>query len=125
MDYKKDIDFANENVVIIFWATWCSHCVETIPQIVELYSKIQKPKYKLVTIALDTTTNEWEKFIDANAAFAKSKNLIDTDGWDGKIAETYHIYATPTIFMLQKGKIVAKPIEIEEYKEMIKRLKWE
>ena len=125
MNYKKDIDLANENVVVVFWATWCGHCVESVPEIVDHYAKLSKPKYKLVTISLDASTNEWEEFIDAHASFSKSKNLIDTDGWDGKLAETYCIYATPTIFMLQRGKIVAKPIESSEFFEMLKRLKWE
>ena len=125
MNYKKDIDFASENVVVVFWATWCGHCVESIPEIVEHYARLAKPKYKLVTISLDTSTNEWEEFIDARSSFSKSKNLIDTDGWDGKLAETYCIYATPTIYMLQRGKIVAKPIETTEFFEMLKRLKWE
>lgn len=125
MDYKKDIDFSSENVVLIFWATWCSHCVESVPQIVDHYASIAKPKYKLVTVALDTTTNDWEKFIDKHPNFNKSKNLIDTNGWDGELAETYCIYATPTIYMLQAGKIVAKPIENDEFLKSLNRLKWE
>lgn len=125
MNYKKDIDFSSENVALIFWATWCTHCVETIPQIVDHYASLNNPKYKLVTMALDTTTNDWEKFIDAHPNFNKTKNLIDTNGWDGELAESYYIYATPTIYLLQAGKIVAKPIEFDEFKKTLKRLKWE
>lgn len=125
MDYKKDIDFTTENVVLIFWATWCSHCTQSVPQIVDHYASLAKPKYKLVTVALDTTTNDWEKFIDVHPNFGKSKNLIDTNGWDGELAESYCIYATPTIYMLQAGKIVAKPIETDEFLKSVNRLKWE
>ncbi len=125
MNYKKEINYENENVVIVFWATWCSHCRETIPNIADHYASIIKPKYKLVTISLDSTTNEWERFIALHPSLEKCKNFIDTDGWDGKIAETYYVYATPTIFMLQKGKIVAKPIDFDEFLEALKRQKWE
>lgn len=125
MNVKKDIDFTHENVVLVFWATWCSHCIESVPEIVEHYSKLQKPTYKVVTIALDTTTNDWEKFIAQKAAFSKSHNFIDTNGWDGELAESYYIYATPTIFLLQSGKIVAKPIETDELYKTLNRLKWE
>lgn len=125
MNYKNDVDFGNENVVVIFWATWCGHCVETVPEIVKQYVSIAKPKYTLVTVSLDTNTIDWEQFLDSHKDFTKTKNFIDTDGWDGKVAETYHLYATPTIFFLQKGKIVAKPIDFDEYKQSLKKLKWE
>lgn len=125
MNYKKDINFAEENVVLIFWATWCSHCAETVPKIVDHYATIAKPKYKLVTISLDSTSNDWDKFLAAHPNFAKAKNLIDTNGWDGELAESYYIYATPTIYMLDRGKIVSKPIEYEDFLEMLKRLGWE
>lgn len=125
MNYKNDVNFDAENVVLIFWATWCGHCVETIPEIVKQYVANAKPKYTLVTVSLDTNTNDWEQFLSSHKDFEKTKNFIDTDGWDGKVAETYHLYATPTIFFLQKGKIVAKPIDIDEYKQSLKKLKWE
>lgn len=125
MNYQKDINFTTENVVLIFWATWCSHCVEALPKIIDHYASLDKPKYKLVTMALDTTTNDWEKFIDRHPNFAKSRNLIDTNGWDGELAESYYIYATPTIYMMQAGKIVAKPIEVDEFYKTLSRLKWE
>ncbi len=125
MNFKHDVNFESENVVLVFWATWCSHCVETIPEIVKQYVLMAKPKYTLVTISLDTNTIDWEQFLESHKDFAKTKNFIDTDGWDGKVAETYHLYATPTIFFLQNGKIVAKPIDFEEYKQSLKKLKWE
>ncbi len=125
MNYKKDINFAEENVVLIFWATWCSHCVESIPQIVDHYAGIANPKYKLVTVSLDSTSNDWDKFLAAHPNFAKTKNLIDTNGWDGELAESYYIYATPSIYVLEKGKIVSKPIEYEDFLEMLKRFGWE
>ncbi len=125
MNYKKDINFAEENVVLIFWATWCSHCVESIPQIVDHYAGIANPKYKLVTVSLDSTSNDWDKFLAAHPNFAKTKNMIDTNGWDGELAESYYIYATPSIYVLEKGKIVSKPIEYEDFLEMLKRFGWE
>lgn len=125
MNFKHDVNFESENVVLVFWATWCGHCVETIPEIVKQYVSMSKPKYTLVTISLDTNTIDWEQFLESHKDFAKTKNFIDTDGWDGKVAETYHLYATPTIFFLQNGKIVAKPIDFDEYKQSLKKLKWE
>ncbi|MCQ2604928.1 MAG: TlpA family protein disulfide reductase [Bacteroidales bacterium] len=125
MNPQKDINFANENIALIFWATWCGHCTQAMPTILNHYAKLNNPKYKLVTLSLDTTTTDWEKFIDAHPNFQKAKNLIDTNGWDGEAADAYYIYGTPTIFLIQQGKIVGKPIEAEELFESLKRLKWE
>ena len=85
MNSKKDIDFASENIALVFWATWCGHCVEAVPQLVEHYAELSKPKYKLITVSLDTTTNDWENFINEHPKFNKSRNLIDTNGWDGEL----------------------------------------
>ncbi len=125
MNPQKDINFANENIALIFWATWCGHCTQAMPEIVNHYAKLSNPRYKLVTLSLDTTTTDWEKFIDNNPNFKKAKNLIDTNGWDGEAANAYYIYGTPTIFLIQQGKIVSKPIEPEELFESLKRLRWE
>ncbi|MBP5724170.1 MAG: DUF5106 domain-containing protein [Bacteroidales bacterium] len=125
MNPKKDIDFSTENIALVFWATWCGHCVEAVPQLVEHYAELSKPKYKLITVSLDTTTNDWEKFINEHPKFNKSRNLIDTNGWDGELAESYYIYATPTIYLIQAGKIVAKPVEVNEFFKTVTRLKWE
>jgi hypothetical protein len=35
--------------------------------------------------------------------------------WDGKVATDYNIYATPTMFLIDKKmKIIAKPISFNE-----------
>lgn len=125
MNPKKDINFASEDIMLIFWATWCGHCAETVPQIVQHYVGLAKPKYKLVTLSLDTSTTDWEVFLDAHPEFNKVKNLIDTNGWDGEAAAAYYVYGTPSIYMIQQGKIVGKPLDAKEVMETVKRLKWE
>lgn len=125
MNSQKDISFSTENIVLIFWATWCGHCVETIPLITEHYAKLSNPKYKVVTVAIDSTTTDWEKFVNADKNFNKCRNLIDTDGWDGELAQAFYIYATPTIFLIQQGKIISKPIEFDELTAALKRAHWE
>ncbi|MCQ2608108.1 MAG: thioredoxin domain-containing protein [Bacteroidales bacterium] len=125
MNPQKDINFANENIVLIFWATWCGHCTQAMPEIINHYAKLSNPKYKLVTLSLDETTTNWERFIDENPNFKKAKNLIDTNGWDGEAANAYYIYGTPSMFLIQQGKIVSKPIEANELFESLKRLRWE
>ena len=42
-------------------------------------------------------------------------NLWDEKGWEGKTAEDYYIYATPTMFLVDKeNKIISKPMTINE-----------
>ena len=47
-------------------------------------------------------------------------NVCDLKGWDGKAATDYFIYATPTMFLVDKNrKLIAMPKTIEELKKIL------
>jgi hypothetical protein len=62
---------------------------------------------------MDPDRNEWLNFIRSNKL--TWKNVIDPNGWGGTAASDYYIYATPTMFLIDKDKkIIATPLTIEE-----------
>jgi thiol-disulfide isomerase/thioredoxin len=110
----------SDYILLVFWASWCPHCVEEIPKIKAVTDSIslslQKKNKKLITIAisLDTDKEAWQKYV-------KEKNLLswlntsELKGWKGEISKKYNVYATPTMFVLDKDKkIIAKPILPEQ-----------
>jgi len=46
-------DFRGQPVLVTFWATTCSGCVEEMPHLVELYNKLHPKGFNLVAISMD------------------------------------------------------------------------
>lgn len=115
-------NYANRTVMLVFWATWCPHCQQILPQIKDMVNKKIDKSFDLITIALDTNKADWREYMKANN-FTSTINLCDGKSWDGKIATDYQTYSTPSIFIIQNKKIIAKPNDLESMKEILKENK--
>jgi peroxiredoxin len=101
-------------VLLVFWATWCPHCNEAVPEINDIQSRLSD---RLQILAID--------FMESGEkvkAFMKAKNvsypvLLDRNG---KVARQYRVLGIPTYVVLdKKGKIVYsgndRPPSLEKY----------
>lgn len=100
--------------LLLFYATWCPHCVEVMPKIKEQvtnYSK-NKPANSLITLAisLDTDNEAWQKFVTANSLFS-FLNFSELKGWKSNVVKQYNVYATPTMLLLDTNKKIIAKIE--------------
>jgi thiol-disulfide isomerase/thioredoxin len=110
---------SSEFTLLIFWSSECGHCIEMMPKVKQLYDK-QKPKrIEILAVSLDTNKTAWTSFIRneklnwLNACELKGFNSISTD--------EYNIYATPTMFLLDRGKkILSKPISYRELEQALR-----
>lgn len=116
----SDKEIANQQSVIIFWASWCPHCTQMLPKIMADYGKSKK-LYSLYTISLDENIETWKTFISLYPDFAKASNSCDGKSWESPTIKSFHIYATPSIFIVKDGKIVGKPLDFEGYKKMLQK----
>ena len=90
----------SEYTLILFYASWCPHCIAILPEIKEIYTGLKKKNPKLleiIAISLDTTKTDWLNLI------VKGQynwiNYSDFKSWDSKIAKDYFVYATPTMIL--------------------------
>lgn len=108
----------SEYTLILFWATWCPHCKEILPVINKIYQAQTKKNLEILTISLDTSKTDWTNYLGK-----LNFNWIDCcdfNGWNTKSADDYNIYATPTMFLLDREKkILAKPITINELRTAV------
>ncbi len=107
--------------VIIFWASWCPHCNEILPQINRLYNEQAGEKWDVIAYSIDTDKTEWEKAIQKyNYAWT---NISELKGWNSLSSEEWGIFATPTIYLLGPDlKIIAKPFNFTELTGYLKEL---
>src|ERR1035437_6942394 len=106
-------DIITERTLIIFYASWCPHCQELMPKINGLYKNQDKWKMKILAISIDTSRTDWLNFVRKNNF--NLINVSDLKGWNGKAAQDYYLYATPTMFLINnKREIIAKPTKVGE-----------
>jgi thiol-disulfide isomerase/thioredoxin len=108
-----------EYTLVVFWASWCPHCNEMLPKVHNIYKHSVSPyKLQVLTVSLDKEKGEWLAALEAeNYSWI---NTSDFEGWNGKATIDYNIYATPTMFLLDKDKkIVAKPITYNELEKAL------
>lgn len=106
--YKKLYDIPSKYKVVVFGASWCEACEKEIPQLKE-YTNFFKENYdaEIIFFALDTDKAKYETFAK-DLPFIKS---CDFKGWESAAAKAYCIFASPTIYILDKSNtIVAKPL---------------
>ena len=108
--------------ILIFWATWCGHCTELIPKIAKLFTQNPNAAYSLVFVSLDTEQTDFSSFLSQNPNLSHCNNVFDSNGWDSPLAKEFYVYASPTIFIIENGTIVAKPIDYEEYTNALLKL---
>jgi len=112
----------SEFTLLVFWSSECSHCIEMMPKVKQLYDK-QKPKrMEILAVSLDTSSTSWSGFIK------KEKlnwiNACELKGFNSTSTDAYNIYATPTMFLLDREKkILSKPISYRELEDALRENK--
>jgi thiol-disulfide isomerase/thioredoxin len=134
--YSLKSDFT----VLYFWDPECGHCKKTTPKLGELYTKKLKARNVEVFAigkAIGEDFNKWKKFIKENnltfinvalteklykAALEDARKFVPqyTTVESLNYQETYDIFSTPKIFVLDKDKkIIAKSLSISQLEDML------
>jgi thiol-disulfide isomerase/thioredoxin len=150
---KNWVDFYSldsEYTILYFWDPECGHCKKTTPKLETLYKeKFKARNVEIFSVgkAIGEDFSKWKKFIRDNeltfinaavtdrlynqAKDAPEKLVELYPGEPGKpttleslnYQNTYDIFSTPKVFLLDKNKkIIAKSISISQLEEMIDRL---
>ncbi|MBW6481693.1 MAG: TlpA family protein disulfide reductase [Vicingaceae bacterium] len=103
-------ELKSEYTLLVFGSSWCPQCAEEIPKIINYYPKWKDYGLEVVFIALDTDKGNYELFIKDFLFIA----TCDFKKWETKAAKDYHVFATPSLFLLDTNrKIVLRPSSIE------------
>jgi len=106
---KTLYDFEQDTVILVFWASWCPHCMEEMPQ-VQAWAK-EHPEALVLAISLDDDSSAFQNAI---RDFPDMLHYCDLQKWNSEIVRSYFVAATPTFFQLDKERrIVAKKASFE------------
>lgn len=106
-----------ENVIIVFWSADCEYCHDFLTAIRKNLDL--KSDFELVTFAL--AENEDDAIRSVRKLRLDGYHFYDALRWESKPFLDYHISSTPTVFVLDKDRmIVCKPYDWHELKEWLK-----
>lgn len=102
--------FKGKTVFLNFWATWCPPCIAEMPDIHDLYNKVQNEDIVFVMLSQD---KDFQKAID----YIKKKEYdFPVYSLNSRLPQVYHSQSIPTTFVISpKGKIVSKRSGMAKY----------
>ena len=119
-------NFRGKYVYLDFWATWCSPCMQELPEYIKLQNAYKGKNIAFVSISLDLNKNSWKNIIAENKS--EAVNLFAPNGWEADVVKAYQIYGIPTFVLIDKdGNIIdaqaPRPSSIEIRKTLDELLK--
>ncbi|MFO8129519.1 MAG: TlpA disulfide reductase family protein [Bacteroidales bacterium] len=114
-------DIPSDYTLIVFWASWCTHCKAMMPDLIRYYNNSSRELFEIVSVSVDTSGSSYTRTISELGIpwFTHA----DLKGWNTQPALDYNIYATPMMFLLdKKRKIVDKPANVYELKKKLTEL---
>lgn len=101
----------NRYVLVDFWATWCTGCVEAIPQLKEIYAQYHEKGLEIYGLSVDANRKNWETFLAKNQL--AWINVCDESGGrkeNSKVRQDYALTGYPTTLLIdcQSGEVIAR-----------------
>ena len=112
-------DYAGKTVVIDFWASWCSPCWRSLPQLNKIAARYQSRQDVIfIAVSIDIQHKEWQKAVEE----INCKSL--RHGWlNGKLNRFSPNTGVPYCIIINKdGTIAAEGHEIDAEAELSKLL---
>ena len=97
-------EFKGKVVLIDFWATWCSPCVRSMPDLIATYKEYHDQGFEIIGINMDQEKAKLEKYLQDNEV--TWPQYFDGLGWDNKLAKRFGVRGIPHIVLINKNGAV-------------------
>jgi thiol-disulfide isomerase/thioredoxin len=104
--FQKLSNLTNKYKLVVFGASWCPNCQTDYPSLIGKYRKLKEShNLEIVYISIDTDITAFQDYYKETPFIT----FCDGKGWETQAAKDYHVFATPSYFLLDKDlKIIAK-----------------
>ena len=108
-------DYVAKNKVVLldFWASWCTPCLNEIPNLKAAYNKFKSKGFEIVSVSVDDGTDEWIQAVKDNGM--NWVQLWNGEDMENSAAVKYSISAIPSTFLIDsEGTIIGKNLRDKE-----------
>jgi peroxiredoxin len=96
---------------VVFGASWCPQCPQELVQIMNHYNSWKIHGVEVVFVSLDTDKKLFKNFVSPFPFIS----LCDYQKWESPVVQDYHVFATPTIYLLNsKQEILLRPSSVNQ-----------
>ncbi|TAD94004.1 MAG: TlpA family protein disulfide reductase [Bacteroidetes bacterium] len=108
---KNLSEIKSNYTLVVFGASWCPKCTEELPEVAKLYLKWKAQGVEVVYVSLDDDKTQFQTYVKDFSFIS----VCDYKKWSGKIVQDYYVFATPTMFLLDKKRqIVLRPASAKQ-----------
>jgi peroxiredoxin len=98
-------------LVVMFGSSWCPMCSQELSAIQRAYDKWKDQGVEVVYVSLDEDRSDFVR----SASQYPFISFSDYKGWETPAAKDYHVFATPTLFLLDPSrKILLRPHSVRQ-----------
>jgi thiol-disulfide isomerase/thioredoxin len=108
-------------VLLLFWSSTCEGCQKLLPQLKEWYETENSYDLEVVAISMDTTETYFQIMYDRiRPPWITAREPL---GWLGKVPSDYFVYATPTMYLLDRNRmILSRPAGLRQLQRALRKL---
>lgn len=115
-------DYVGKNKVVLldFWASWCTPCLNELPNLKAAYKEFKSKGFEIVSVSVDDDTDDWIKAVKDNGM-----NWIQlwngTEDMENSAAVKYSITAIPSTFLIDsEGTIIGRNLRDNELADALR-----
>jgi peroxiredoxin len=113
-------DYVGKNKITLldFWASWCTPCMNEVPNLKAAYNKFKSKGFEIVSVSVDDDTEAWQNAIKVNGM-----NWVQL--WNGadnadSPAAQYSVTAIPCTFLIDaEGTIIGRNLRGDELEKAL------
>ena len=92
--------------LLVFLASWCPNCQQELPKLAAMYPKLKESDVEFVFVWLDKNTADFKGY----AKVLPWINYCDYQEWNSKPVVDYHVFATPTMYLLGENLVIESKV---------------
>ena len=114
-------DYVSKNKITLldFWASWCTPCMNEVPNLRAAYDRFKSKGFEIVSVSVDEDTEAWQNAIKVNGMnWVQLWNGAD-DVADSPAAD-YSVTAIPCTFLIDAdGEIIGRNLRGDELEKAL------
>ena len=105
------LEFRGKVLLLSFWATWCSECVDQLPALQELKDEFGARGLEVVSVSLDDQEPSWvQAFLDGGShewlnLFDDPESVKATFKWGRRLPKTILVNQDGTVAVWWRGRL--------------------